>query len=261
MAQISIARLKIVLDDVDPPVMRRIEVPLDLRLDRLHAVLQEAVGWTNSHLWEFRVRDIGFGIPDPEWGFGNGPIDARKTTLLAVIEDTGAKSFRYLYDFGDGWKHSIRIERIEPALADVVYPACWRRRAAARPKMSVDPGVTRNSSKRSPTPSTSGTGRWSNGRATASITATSTSMQSVPNCSGSARAGPANRGPGPAEHLNRPDHPVRANRARNSASAWRSPSSVSTTDLALLAGSAIIPFRCRRFIASQSKLFQARRSS
>ncbi|KQT64487.1 hypothetical protein ASG54_22325 [Aureimonas sp. Leaf460] len=122
MVQTSIARLKIVLDDVEPAVVRRIEVPLDLRLDRLHAVLQEAVGWTDSHLWEFRVRDIGFGIPNPEWGFGDGPIDARKTTLLAVIEDTGAKSFRYLYDFGDGWEHSIRIERIEPAHADVIYP-------------------------------------------------------------------------------------------------------------------------------------------
>lgn len=122
MVQTSIARLKIVLDDVEPAVIRRIEVPLDLRLDRLHAVLQEAVGWTDSHLWEFRVRDIGFGIPNPGWGFSDGPIDARKTTLLAVIEDTGAKSFKYLYDFGDGWEHSIRIERIEPALADVIYP-------------------------------------------------------------------------------------------------------------------------------------------
>ena len=97
-------------------------MPLNLRLDRLHTVIQEAVGWTDSHLWEFRIRDIGFGIPDPEWDSGDGPIDARKTTLLAVIEDTGAKSFKYLYDFGDGWEHSIRIERIEPAAAEVVYP-------------------------------------------------------------------------------------------------------------------------------------------
>ena len=53
----SIARLKITLDDVEPAVVRRLEVPLDLRLDRLHLVLQAALGWTNSHLWEFRVKD------------------------------------------------------------------------------------------------------------------------------------------------------------------------------------------------------------
>jgi len=122
MEHTSIARLKIVLDDVEPTVMRRLEVPLNLRLDRLHTVIQEAVGWTNSHLYEFRVRDVGFGIPDPDWGSGDGPIDARKTTLLDAIEDTSSKSFKYLYDFGDGWEHSIRIERIEPAAADVAYP-------------------------------------------------------------------------------------------------------------------------------------------
>jgi hypothetical protein len=35
----SIARLKITLHDVEPPVMRRIEVPLTIRLDRLHLAL------------------------------------------------------------------------------------------------------------------------------------------------------------------------------------------------------------------------------
>ncbi|UUP18221.1 plasmid pRiA4b ORF-3 family protein [Nitratireductor thuwali] len=120
-ASTAIARIKIVLDDVEPAVMRRLEVPLKLRLDRLHIVIQHAVGWTDSHLYEFRIRDIGFGIPDPDWGF-DGPLDARKTTLLDAIEDTGAKSFRYIYDFGDGWEHSIRIERIGTAVPGLVYP-------------------------------------------------------------------------------------------------------------------------------------------
>jgi hypothetical protein len=61
----SIARLKITLDDVEPTVMRRIDVPFDIRLDRLHLVLQAAFGWTNSHLYEFRIKNIGFGMPDP----------------------------------------------------------------------------------------------------------------------------------------------------------------------------------------------------
>jgi len=34
----SIARLKITLDEVKPAVLRRVEVPLTIRLDRLHLV-------------------------------------------------------------------------------------------------------------------------------------------------------------------------------------------------------------------------------
>ena len=61
MTAASIAQLKITLDDVKPAVMRRIEVPLTIRLDRLHLVMQAAMGWTNSHLYEIRARDMGWG--------------------------------------------------------------------------------------------------------------------------------------------------------------------------------------------------------
>lgn len=33
MSSATIARLKITLDDVTPPVLRRVEVPFDIRLD------------------------------------------------------------------------------------------------------------------------------------------------------------------------------------------------------------------------------------
>ena len=118
----SIARIKVVLDHVEPTVMRRLEVPLSLKLDRLHTVLQVALGWTNSHLYEFRIKDIRFGIPDPDWDGGTGPLDARKATLRDILEDTGARSFKYLYDFGDGWEHSIKIEKITPAIDETGYP-------------------------------------------------------------------------------------------------------------------------------------------
>ena len=118
----SIARLKITLDNVKPAVTRRIEVPLAIRLDQLHLTIQAAMGWTDSHLYEFRIRDIGWGIPDPEWDYRSGPLDARKATLLTVLEDTGAKTFKYLYDFGDGWQHTIKIERINPADPNATYP-------------------------------------------------------------------------------------------------------------------------------------------
>jgi hypothetical protein len=118
----SVACLKITLDDVEPAVLRRLEVPLGLRLDRLHLVIQTAMGWTDTHLYEIRVGDLGWGIPDPDWDYGSAPLDARKATLLDAIEDTGAKTLEYLYDFGDGWAHTIRIERIDGADPAVSYP-------------------------------------------------------------------------------------------------------------------------------------------
>jgi hypothetical protein len=110
IAKTDIVRLKITLDDVEPKVTRQLVVPLGIRLDRLHAVIQVAVGWTNTHLWEFRARGCGWGLPDPDWA--DGPLDARKATLYDVVEDTGAKTLKYLYDFGDGWEHTVKLEKV-----------------------------------------------------------------------------------------------------------------------------------------------------
>jgi Plasmid pRiA4b ORF-3-like protein len=77
-------------------------------------------GWTNSHLFEIRVRDVGWGIPSPDWP--DGPLDARKVQLIDVLEDAGTKTLRYLYDYGDGWEHTIKVERMSPADTNIAYP-------------------------------------------------------------------------------------------------------------------------------------------
>ena len=137
-----IVRLKITLDEVKPLVVRRIEVPLAIKLSNLHLAIQATMPWLNYHLYEFRVRDTGWGIPDPE--FGDGPRDARKATLQDVLDDTGAKSLKYLYDFGDGWKHTIKIETITVPSPAQPIPGSSMQRAAARPKMSGDRLDTRS---------------------------------------------------------------------------------------------------------------------
>ena len=86
MSADTIARLKIRLDDVKPVVLRRIEVPLTIRLDRLHLTMQAATGWSNSHLYELRAGDVGWGATDPDWN--DGPRDASKVRLNDVLEDS-----------------------------------------------------------------------------------------------------------------------------------------------------------------------------
>ena len=102
MSANTVARLKITLDAVKPTVRRRIEVPFDIRLDRLHLTMQAALGWTNSHLYEIRAGDVGWSTLYPEADWPEDFLDARKARLDKVIEDVGTKTLRYIYDFGDG---------------------------------------------------------------------------------------------------------------------------------------------------------------
>jgi hypothetical protein len=104
-------RLKVTLDRVEPEVMRRLVVPLTIRLDRLHLTLQAAFGWTNTHLYAFTAGGVEWGGPDPHFPVGEQPVGTRKTRLYDIVRDTGAKTIRYLYDFGDDWQHVIKLER------------------------------------------------------------------------------------------------------------------------------------------------------
>ena len=122
MSADTIAQLKITLDDVKPAVLRRVEVPFDIRLDRLHLTIQAAMGWTNSHLYELRAGDIGWSTPYPDADWAGDFLDARKARLSDVLEDIGTKTLAYLYDFGDGWEHTIRVERLADPEPGVVYP-------------------------------------------------------------------------------------------------------------------------------------------
>ena len=123
MSAATIARLKITLDDVKPVVLRRVEVPFDIRLDRLHLTLQAAMGWTNSHLYEIRAGGVGWSTPYPDADWADDFMDARKARLDDILQDIGTKTLKYLYDFGDGWEHTIKIERLVDPKPGMLYPS------------------------------------------------------------------------------------------------------------------------------------------
>ena len=47
----------------------------------------------------------------PTNDYGHQPIDARKARLCDIVQETGAKTIHYLYDFGDSWDHVIKLEK------------------------------------------------------------------------------------------------------------------------------------------------------
>ena len=116
-----IARIRIELQNTDPAVWRRVDVPLSSTLMSLHHIIQLTVGWTNCHLFEFRVGDRSYGEPVP-YDVGWKPFKA-KNTRLQMLVDRGTRRFTYLYDFGDSWEHDIVIEEIRTGDANIDYPA------------------------------------------------------------------------------------------------------------------------------------------
>lgn len=116
----SIIELEIILRYVEPRVERTLLVPSDVSLDDLHSIIQEAVGWTDSHLYMFSAGEHVWSLPDPDWESEGLPSD--KTTLGEVIEATGGRDFEYVYDFGDGWTHAIKIGEARRPAAGELYP-------------------------------------------------------------------------------------------------------------------------------------------
>src|SRR5438093_9473875 len=121
MSADTIARLKITLNDVKPAVLRRVEVPFDIRLDRLHLTIQAAMGWTNSHLYEIRADGVRWSTPYPDQDWAGEFLDARKARLGDVLEDVGKKTLKYLYDFGDGLEQTIKVGRLIKAETGTPY--------------------------------------------------------------------------------------------------------------------------------------------
>jgi hypothetical protein len=124
-------RLKVTLTGAKPPIWRRVLVSGDEPLDRVHMILNCAMGWTDTHLHSFEIQGKHYSVPVP--GGLNGDEDERQVRL-AELPLTAGSSFRYSYDFGNGWKHRVVLEAIEPAGSVGVYPICEAGRRACPPE-------------------------------------------------------------------------------------------------------------------------------
>ena len=138
----NVYQFKITLKDIEPKIWRIIQVPEEYSFWDLHVAIQDVMGWTDSHLHQFRILD---------------PKDSEETLIGISNEDiydrelpeivSGRKKFirdyfslkpynhcYYEYDFGDGWLHEVRLEKILPATSSLKYPICLAGERACPPE-------------------------------------------------------------------------------------------------------------------------------
>ena len=124
---VPLYQLKITLRRSLPPIWRRVVVCADMRLNRLHTVIQIAMGWMNCHLHQFSAGSgfalTYYGTPDPS-SLGVGPTLNEKRYTIADLAPKAGRKIGYEYDFGDSWQHQVAVEKVLPPDASFAHPVC-----------------------------------------------------------------------------------------------------------------------------------------
>jgi Plasmid pRiA4b ORF-3-like protein len=143
LAQLQLFVVRVDLRHAKPPIWRRLEVRSDLTLDVLHRVLQAAFGWTDSHLWRFSLGGDPFSpssqvflcpwdVEEGEWDDEDG-IPAATVRLDQAVQAPG-EILSYVYDYGDNWELTLRLENVLPAAAGTPSAVAVDGRHAAPPE-------------------------------------------------------------------------------------------------------------------------------
>jgi hypothetical protein len=137
----QVYQFRIELLGIEPTIWRRIQVPSDYNFWDLHVAINDAMGWLDYHLHHFEIKgkgkrdEVHIGIPDfhqitdgmpevcPGWEIWMG----------AYFNDLGIEA-KYLYDYGDGWEHSVKLEGYMYREKGVKYPICTAGERACPPE-------------------------------------------------------------------------------------------------------------------------------
>ena len=125
---LAVLQFKITLREVTPAVWRRIQIPAEGTFWDLHVAIQDAMGWTDSHLHAFqfaeRPRNEQIGIPtEDDLDAGVHVRAGWKVKVSKLLRKPGDEVV-YLYDFGDDWTHDVLLEGLLLPESRVSYPRC-----------------------------------------------------------------------------------------------------------------------------------------
>jgi len=118
------------LEEIEPKIWRRIQVPVIYNFWDLHVAIQDAMGWKDYHLHHFEIKGKHkrkaehIGIPDFE---GSGELQevfpGWEIGVQAYFNDLGIQA-TYEYDYGDSWMHKVLLEGYIYRYPKIKYPVC-----------------------------------------------------------------------------------------------------------------------------------------
>ena len=125
------------LSEIEPKIARRFVVPAGIVFAQFHNVIQVVMGWKDYHLYAFNFKDKGIEVTNDyesveEYDylqtkeaqkqmkevlkhnpsalfpkFDNKKMLAYKTKISDYVTEN--KEFEYIYDFGDYWRHQLKL--------------------------------------------------------------------------------------------------------------------------------------------------------
>ena len=115
MLDVKAYTLRIELDYIKPAIWREVEVPSNLTLSSLAAVILLAMGWNENHLHQFVVRHgrsstyYSTSIHETAHDIAeSGSRDGKKHSIGELLFKVGDK-VTFEYDFGDSWMHTVKL--------------------------------------------------------------------------------------------------------------------------------------------------------
>jgi hypothetical protein len=128
----TVYQLKVTLRGSKPPIWRRFAVPGSITLAKLHSVLQIVMGWTDTHLHEFILGRQHYGVPDPD--YPSEDVKSERRVKLNQLLARESDRLLYCYDFGDGWEHSLVLEKVLPCGSIALKPRCLAGKRSCPPE-------------------------------------------------------------------------------------------------------------------------------
>jgi hypothetical protein len=135
----AVFRVRIDLDDSVPPIWRTVELRSEMTLDLVHRAIQGAFGWWDYHLYRFALGGDPFAaaselfLCDHDYVEGDDGEPAVSVYLDETMHEPG-DILTYVYDYGDHWALTLRLEAVLPPRPDAPLAICVDGDRAAPPE-------------------------------------------------------------------------------------------------------------------------------